>query len=143
MVIEKSAGGVVIEGGKILIVLMKTITGDKVWTFPKGHIEDGETPQQAALREVMEECGVKCRIIDNKEFFINHYYFTRDGKKVSKTVFWYLMEPVEDIKVISTPFEIEKRMWVSLPQAFEFLNYESDKKMVEMLMLKMEEKDGI
>jgi 8-oxo-dGTP pyrophosphatase MutT (NUDIX family) len=58
------AGGVVyrLSGGRpeYLLVRARTPAGD--WVFPKGHIEPGETPAQAALREVSEEAGVRAKI---------------------------------------------------------------------------------
>ena len=48
--LEHSAGGVIIEDGLVLLILMRNLKGATVWTFPKGHLEAGETPQAAALR---------------------------------------------------------------------------------------------
>ncbi|MGC8867620.1 MAG: NUDIX hydrolase [Elusimicrobiales bacterium] len=140
MIAENSSGGIVIKNGNILLIMVKTMSGNKLWTFPKGHIEDGESPQQAAIREVMEEGGVRCRIIDENEFFINHYKFIRNGDVVSKTVRWYLMEPIEESGIVSS-LEVEDRKWVSIPEALKLLSYDSDKKMVEMLLERMEGKN--
>lgn len=133
MVKEYSAGGIVVRSYEVLIILMNTISGFKVWTFPKGHIENGETPKDAALREVFEETGVKCKIIDDKEFFINNYIFTRNNNRVFKTVYWYLMEPLLETGKIETPTEIDCVKWVDFNQALEMFSYESDKRMIKML----------
>lgn len=53
-----SYGAVVIENGDVLL-----IDGGLFWSFRKGHLEDGETPGQAAVREVYEETGIKIAII--------------------------------------------------------------------------------
>lgn len=53
-----SYGAVVIESGDVLL-----IDGGLFWSFPKGHLEDGETPGQAAVREIYEETGIKIAII--------------------------------------------------------------------------------
>ena len=58
---EFSCGGVMLEGSKVLLVQVKSMKGRKIWSFPKGHIEPGETPRQAALREVLEETGYKAQ----------------------------------------------------------------------------------
>lgn len=51
--------GVIIErGGKILLGLRKSKHGENTWAFPGGHLEVGETPEQCATREVMEEVGL-------------------------------------------------------------------------------------
>ena len=74
-----AAGGVVVVNGKIV-----TITRNSIPDLPKGHIERGEHPEQAALREVEEETGIgKLRIV--KEWRL-------------KRTYWYLMECVEDIQ---------------------------------------------
>ena len=59
---EFSAGGLVRRGGKVLMVKVCNLKGEEVWTFPKGHVEKGETPMEAALREVEEETGWRCRL---------------------------------------------------------------------------------
>lgn len=140
---ENSAGGVVFKDENVLLVLMKTLSGSEVWTFPKGHIEEGEKPQEAALREVFEETGVRCLIIDDNEFFVNSYSFIRDHKNIFKTVKWYLMKPVEETGKILTPEEIKDVKWVSISDAKKLLSYESDKKMVDLLLKRMEEKNGV
>jgi len=130
---EFSSGGIVIRDAEILLILMKTITGEKVWTFPKGHIENGETEKEAALREVFEETGVLCEIIDEKEFYISHYFFYRNRKKIEKKVFWYLMKPVKETGEIQTPEEIEDVRWVRVEESYGILKYDSDKEMVAKL----------
>lgn len=54
------AGGIVYrkKGSDFEILLVTAKRNPRAWIFPKGHIEDGETPEQAALREVEEEAGV-------------------------------------------------------------------------------------
>ena len=81
---EFSAGGVVTENGRALLIRMRTLAGRLVWTFPKGHVEPGETPEAAALREVLEETGCACRITG--ELMTARYSFTRAGRPVDKQV---------------------------------------------------------
>lgn len=66
----KSAVGIVLYRNKILLGL-STAKDDRWnrWCFPGGHIEKGETPEEAAVREVYEETGVKCKAI--KKHFIH------------------------------------------------------------------------
>lgn len=137
MIREFSAGGVVFNDKNVLLVFMNTISHTKVWTFPKGHIEKNESPKEAAIREVLEETGYICETIDEKEFFVNNYIFIRDGKKVSKTVYWYLMKPIKNTKKIETPFEIEDVRWFDINKAEEVLHYPSDKKMIKLLKEKL------
>jgi 8-oxo-dGTP diphosphatase len=57
------AQGVVVHEGKVLLVHQKVKRGDIVWNFPGGGVEDGETFEQACLREVLEETGYTVKII--------------------------------------------------------------------------------
>jgi 8-oxo-dGTP pyrophosphatase MutT (NUDIX family) len=136
MIKEFSAGGLISKDKKLLMILMKTINGNAVWTFPKGHIEENENPQTAALREVYEETGVRCEIVDKKEFFISHYFFVRNKTKVEKKVYWYLMRPLEETQKILTPDEIEEVKWFEIDEALKISNYQSDRDMIEKWRIK-------
>ena len=59
------AGGVVFRrvGARPEYLLVRARTPDGAWVFPKGHIEAGESPERAALREVFEEAGVRAAIV--------------------------------------------------------------------------------
>ena len=64
--------------------------------LPKGHIEKGESPSVAALREVEEETGIKCEISD-PELPSTWHCYQLNGVWVMKQTFWYAMKPVEEI----------------------------------------------
>ena len=87
-----AAGGVVITDGKIV-----SITRHDIPDLPKGHIEKGESPEQAALREVEEETGIgKLHII--KELPSTwHCYLEHEEWRLKRT-YWYLMESEEAIQ---------------------------------------------
>lgn len=83
---EKSAGGIVLLEEKALI--LRRFSGD--WVLPKGHIEEGETPEIAAMREVREETGISGEIHQ----YIGHVYYVytkTNGVRISKTVHFYSM----------------------------------------------------
>ena len=128
---EYSAGGIILDSGKLLIILMKTPDNQKVWTFPKGHIEKGETPEIAAVREVMEEAGYKCRI--KKEIFKANYSFIRDGFNVEKVVDWFLMEKISGNGVPRAKNEIFDLKWLTIDEAEKILTYPSDLKIISYL----------
>jgi 8-oxo-dGTP pyrophosphatase MutT (NUDIX family) len=127
---EVSAGGIVRRGDELLLVKVENLKGQVVWTFPKGHIEKGETLEQTAVREVQEETGWLCKI--TKRFLKVQYYFQREGVLVRKIVHWFLMEPVE-VTGKSDPEEIMDTRWVPWSEAAELLVYESDKKIMGKL----------
>ena len=127
---EFSCGGVVLENNKVLLVKVKSMKGRKIWTFPKGHIEQGETPRQAALREVLEETGYKASII--KPLLKVRYAFTLKGRYVRKVVQWYLMKKLGRIGK-HDPSEILAINWVSINKAKEMVEYPSDKRLLELV----------
>lgn len=134
---EFSAGGIVIENGRILLIMMRNLSGKEVWTFPKGHIEEGENRQDAALREVLEETGVKCRLEDDGEFYTADYSFMRNDFPVEKKVFWYRMEPVEKTGNILTPDEIISLDWADYAVAKRKLEYKSDLEILELIKTRL------
>lgn len=130
---EVSAGGVVTRDGKVLLTLMRTMNNREVWTYPKGHVEEGETPREAAIREVFEETGYKCEIISPSEIYVSSYNFVRNGFYTEKKVYWYSMKAVSDSQGIQTPEEIVRTDWASYEQAQKLLFYSSDLEILELI----------
>ena len=132
---EYSAGGLVTREGKpgreILMVFVQKPTGSR-WTFPKGHIDPGETEPQAALREVLEETGWKCELASESLFERVQYPFQKSGRKIDKHVVWYRMKPLEKVGE-PDPDEIANCEWVLLADAAKRVEYPSDKKLVQLL----------
>lgn len=89
MIHTVSCGGVVIHKGKVLILYKDYKQKYVGWVLPKGTVEEGETHQITALREVKEEAGVDAHIIK----YIGSSQYTFQGREdtVNKTVHWYLM----------------------------------------------------
>lgn len=130
---EYAAGGIVEKDGKVLLVKVTNLQGDVVWTFPKGHLEKKETPLKAALREVEEETGWKCRSVG--PLALVRYRFNRNGRPVAKKVRWYRMEPVEKT---GRPDEVEimKTKWVAKKAAARALRYPSDLRLIARYLRK-------
>ena len=120
---EYAAGGIVEKGGKVLLVKVTNLQGEVVWTFPKGHLEKGETPLKAALREVQEETGWTCR--STGPLALVRYRFNRNGRPVAKKVRWYTMEPLEKTGRPDAN-EIMKSKWVAKKKMAKVLSYPSD-----------------
>ena len=89
MIEATSCGGVVIHRGKILALYKSYRNRYEGWVLPKGTVEKGETFEQTALREVMEEAGVRASIV--KYIGKSQYNFTVPEDVVMKEVHWYLM----------------------------------------------------
>lgn len=123
VVFEYSAGGVVLRGGTVLLIRTRDPRGRAVWAFPKGKLDKGETGEQAAIREVEEETGWRCRI--ERELPASEYWFQRAGRRVKKTVRWFKMTPVEAGG--ETDGEVEEAAWVPVGEALARLTYGSDR----------------
>ena len=127
---EVSAGGVVIGHAGLLLIKVKNLQGQVVWTFPKGHLEAGETAEDAAVREVQEETGWRCKILG--PLLDVEYPFTRKGRKVMKTVHWYRME-AEDRVGEWDPEEVLDCRWCLLEEAKSLVTYPSDIKIIDRI----------
>ena len=120
---EERSGGFVIyrlEDGQPLYLLIKS-SGDGYWGLPKGKIDDGEKKEEAALREVKEETGLKDVRIE--ELAGETYHTYRDPKRgrVLKRTFWYRMLTNDHQLIPQTDEDIEEARWV---QAGSFLSEE-------------------
>lgn len=118
----RSAGGVVLRPQEVLLIRVSDIKGRPVWSFPKGRLDAGETPAQAALREVLEETGWNCRI--EADLSTSEYWFQREGRRFRKTVVWFKMAPLELTGVPDG--EVEEVQWVERMEALRRLTYASD-----------------
>ena len=89
MIEATSCGGVVIFRGKILLLFKSYKNKYEGWVLPKGTVEAGEEYKDTALREVLEETGVRASII--KYIGKSQYSFNVPEDVVEKDVHWYLM----------------------------------------------------
>lgn len=119
---EYSAGGVVLHEGRVLLIRTSDLRGRTVWAFPKGKLDRGETAPQAAVREVEEETGWRCRI--ECELPRSEYWYQRAGQRVKKAVRWFRMAPIGDTG--ETDGEVDEVAWVPVGEALDRLTYKSD-----------------
>jgi 8-oxo-dGTP pyrophosphatase MutT (NUDIX family) len=82
-------------GGSVEFKLVRTKGGQR-WTFPKGHIDEGEEPWRAAQREALEEAGVRGRIASAPFIIFPQDKRGPDGRSVELTVAAYLLEVESD-----------------------------------------------
>jgi 8-oxo-dGTP pyrophosphatase MutT (NUDIX family) len=116
---ERSAGAIAFLGSPPSLLMIHDSYGR--WTFPKGLIEPGETPRQAALRELLEETGVGGSIL--ADLGVVRYFYTRADKQVvRKQVFFFLVE-AQSPEVRPQVSEIAAARWVPGPEAEQVLAY--------------------
>ncbi len=96
---------------------------DDFWVLPKGTPELGETNEQVALREVTEETGVQSRIIGKLGAI--RYTFSRQGRRYSKEVLYYLMEAIGG-DVSLHDHEYDDAQWFALETAADRLAYSNE-----------------
>ena len=132
MINEHSAGGVVFrrrKKGRTIEWLICKHSGYRKWVLPKGIIETGELAEDAALREVSEETGIKAKII-NEITPTMAYKYIKNGILIDKKVEFFLMEYASgDIK--DHCWEMEEVKWIPANEALELLEYPTEKRVFE------------
>lgn len=121
----QKAGGVITrktEQGEVEVYMIHRPRYDD-WSLPKGHIDEGESPQQAAEREVLEETGFMC---NTKQALPLHTYNLPTGEPVEVHFFHMI------VRAKSNPLDSEADMgeWLPLAIAIERMSYESEKQYV-------------
>lgn len=128
---EVSAGGVVQGPDGFLMIRVRNLEGRELWTFPKGHLEAGESPEDAARREVWEETGWRCRVVG--PLLDVRYQFKRGGNPVDKVVHWFRMAP-EALDGTPDPEEVLDTAWCDLAEVGRRVTYPSDRDILKRLM---------
>src|SRR5258708_37631351 len=105
------------------------------WGRPKGDVSEGETAEQAALREVQEETGLEASIV--KPLDTIEYYFRAGGTLIRKTVDFYLMNYVSGTLTPQLS-EVDDVQWVELSEAIQRASFDSEKKLLEMTLSEVE-----
>jgi 8-oxo-dGTP pyrophosphatase MutT (NUDIX family) len=126
---ERSAGGVVVRDGQVVVIVptRRASDGSKVLALPKGHIDPGETALQAAVREVREETGIVGEPVT--ELGETRYWYRRDGQTIPKSVSFYLFRYVEG-DTADHDDEVEEARWITLEDADGELSHSAEREMV-------------
>ena len=120
----RAAGGVVVREDGALAVVHRPKYDD--WTLPKGKLDEGESFEQAALREVEEETGLRCRL--GRELPSAEY---EDNRGRSKQVrYWEMIDPDGEFEAND---EVDELRWVSREEARQLLSYDRDRDVVAAL----------
>jgi ADP-ribose pyrophosphatase YjhB (NUDIX family) len=131
---EISAGGLVVRRGhdrvEVLIARQHDRNrGELTGRLPKGHLDPGETNEEAALREVREEVGVEARIVAPLGEVAYVFHEEREGIRIAKTVHFYLMA-WERGEARPADGEMQSVAWVPIAEAAAGLTFESERDVV-------------
>lgn len=133
---ETSAGGLVIDGidgpsEAQMAALIGRIDrrGRMLWSLPKGHIEQGETAEQTAIREVAEETGIEGKVLAALGSI--DYWFVTEGRRVHKTVHHYLMR-FSGGQLSDDDVEVAEVAWVPVHELPSRLAYADERRLAEV-----------
>lgn len=130
---EQSAGIVVYrhdpDENKFYYLLLHYIGGH--WDLPKGKLEPGETPEQAAIREVSEETGLIVKPISNFSESISYYFRDQDRELIDKNVIFFVGESQESKVTIS--HEHQGYDWLEIGPALDRLTYNNARNLLRMV----------
>ena len=129
---QVSAGGVVVRetGGsrvEVLLASRRVRSGALLWGLPKGFVEEGETPDRTAVREVREETGWRATV--REPLGEIDYWFVWEGSRVHKIVHFFLMDAEEDTG--DRDHEMEEVSWFPLEEALERAGYQTEREVLE------------
>ena len=126
--VVQAAGGLVVRrhAGELEIVVVHR-PAHQDWSFPKGKLEEGETFELAALREVREETGMFCRLVR----FVGHTEYV-DRKGRPKAVAYWVMSAEGGF--FTPNDEVDELRWLTLDGAGRLLSYPRDRELVAVLL---------
>jgi 8-oxo-dGTP pyrophosphatase MutT (NUDIX family) len=139
---ELSAGGAVFrrsERGIELVLGHQTDwnTGASTMRLPKGHVEAGETLEEAALREVREETGRHARIVEKLDECHYAYENLATGEAISKRVVFFLMEDVGDASEARDD-EMNEVEWMSAERAIAALTFDNEREIAKLAAVRLD-----
>jgi 8-oxo-dGTP pyrophosphatase MutT (NUDIX family) len=130
---QVSAGGVAFRLSKpVPQVAIVSVMPDKRWQLPKGIVEQGESPEAAALREVREEAGIETELRASIEIIEYWYVGESRGQRVRyhKFVHFFLMEYRQG-DVSNHDHEVAEARWVSIDEAIGMLAFKNERIVIE------------
>jgi 8-oxo-dGTP pyrophosphatase MutT (NUDIX family) len=136
---EESFGGVVVRGGRrdatpaeVAVIVPH---GRRILGLPKGGPESGETPVQTATREIREETGLVAEA-DGDELGAVHYWYSRRGRRVFKTVHFFLFRHVSG-STDDHDHEVDEVRWLPIEEARTRLTHSGEREMVALAAPKL------
>lgn len=128
---EFSAGGVVYKKSAANVdVLLIARNNSKVWCLPKGKIEQNETHEDAAIREIKEETGITSRIIKLLADIKYNFVSPVDSAQVFKKVRFFLFEYTSG-DICAQKTEIDEAGWFNIKEAIKIMTYPSERNIMK------------
>ena len=124
MIKSKCCGGIIFRDGKYLLVKHKE---GGHWDFPKGHMEEGESDEETALREVYEETGLKVEIIPGFKESIS--YIDTINNEDKTVVFFLCKADSSEIKHITD--DVIDSIWLTYEEALKKATYDNAKALLK------------
>lgn len=118
MLKEKSCGTIILKDKEVLLLKQNNSN----FSFPKGHVEEGETEIETALRETKEETNLDVLIDESKRFVTNYII----DEKIAKEVVYFLARPLSE-NIIIQESEIEEYSWIDIDDVIDYMYYEESK----------------
>lgn len=115
----------------VIVPTRRAADGSRVLALPKGHVDPGETPIEAATREVREETGVVAEPIE--ELGESRYWYRRDGRTIGKRVTFFLFNYIEG-DILDHDDEVEEARWIPLSEAETALSHTAEREMVTLAL---------
>ena len=122
---EKACGCIISENNKILLI--RQISG--MWGFPKGHVEEGETEEQTAIREVKEETNIDVQVDSSKRYVM--HYKTDKGKY--KEVAFFIGKKIGGYLRMQ-PEEIIEAGWFDYEDALKIISYDNTRDLFKQVI---------
>jgi 8-oxo-dGTP pyrophosphatase MutT (NUDIX family) len=129
---EVSAGGVVYresgDGAEVCLAARRTRRGELAWGLPKGAVEPEETPEEAAVREVLEETGLQAEI--EHDLGTIRYFYIWEGVRIRKQVRFFLMRATGG-DVANHDHEMEEVRWFPATRVVKRAAYRGEREVLQ------------
>lgn len=120
---HRCAGGLVARGGEVLLI---SLDDGQRWQLPKGHIEPGESPEEAGVREVREETGVTGEVVAALPG-VEYWYIEDRRLRVHKIVDYFLLDYVAGDAADYDPAEVSGAQWFPWEEALAKLTFDNER----------------